>query len=591
MYSLKKYAFLVIFVSASSFDIKSDDLTLVVNGIGSTKANAIVDAQRNALRTSYGEFISTNLTTLNSQLTKNENINLVSGTIKKSKVISINENDFTVPPIIEALMEITVNKGQLVSFAKAIGDNIEIQGSLFGAELRLQEINKKNEVVAMNHLAKKAEIMNAFFDYEISVDSPKGSNIIEDDYFIYSSVSLKTNQNYKNLIMTVQNTLSQIAMTPSEIKKYDELNTPYYGLDLVEIKNPICTKLGLYIGGMEISPLGKYYDGDGRPGAFKYGEPVVLSDTIMHKSLRRQLNMLRTGLELGQLKNKSDVAKQRGVTITESEWRNLVNITCKLGEVNRIYLRAKDSYRSLEKVHAQVFKSILAYELFQQTKTKKKLIFPFQPKPTSSSFLNLSKSNVISINSFIDLNPNNGDFVRKPDAYDQYIEMIVRNQPQDDKNNINKECPKIRGLVFNGFCYKNTEFTDYAWEINKTYAEGEYSFEKYIQSAYYQPSGWISNQKYIEPLSMEEINSILQMREGREVYSRMHDVFLYIAPDKKHANPHLGLTQGGRPLLGLLLIYEEGFEFARLKFEDIVTRDELSNITGYIIDPDKKTKR
>ena len=62
-------------------------------------------------------------------------------------------------------------------------------------------------------------------------------------------------------------------------------------------------------------------------------------------------------------------------------------------------------------------------------------------------------------------------------------------------------------------------------------------------------------------------------------------------PDKKHANPHLGLTQGGRPLLGLLLIYEEGFEFARLKFEDIVTRDELSNITGYIIDPDKKTKR
>ena len=124
---------------------------MVVKGVGDSKANAIIDAQRNALRASYGEFVSNNLTTLDNELTKNETVNLVSGTIKESKVLSESLNDFSIPPITEVLMEITVNKGKLVSFAKAIGDNVEIQGSLFGAELKQQEINKENERVAMEH--------------------------------------------------------------------------------------------------------------------------------------------------------------------------------------------------------------------------------------------------------------------------------------------------------------------------------------------------------------------------------------------------------------------------------------------------------
>ena len=181
-----------------------------IEGIGDSKANAIIDAQRNALRASYGEFVSSNLTTLNNQLTKNENVNLVSGTIKDFKVISESENDFAIPPIVEVLMSVTVNKGKLVSFAKSIGDNVEIQGSLFGAEMRQQEINKNNEAIAMDHLARKAETMSAFFDYEISVSSPVRSPVNEDDYFIYSTLSLKTNKNYRNLTSTVLDTLSLI---------------------------------------------------------------------------------------------------------------------------------------------------------------------------------------------------------------------------------------------------------------------------------------------------------------------------------------------------------------------------------------------
>ena len=196
MMKSNKKIFSLIFLLIFAFPLQAEDITLVVKGIGDSKANAIVDAQRNALRASYGEFVSSNLTTLNNQLTKNENVNLVSGTIKDFKVISESENDFAIPPIVEVLMSVIVNKGKLVSFAKAIGDNVEIQGSLFGAEIRQQEINKNNEAIAMDHLAKKAEIMSAFFDYEISVESPKRSPLNEEDYYIYSSLSLKTNNNY-----------------------------------------------------------------------------------------------------------------------------------------------------------------------------------------------------------------------------------------------------------------------------------------------------------------------------------------------------------------------------------------------------------
>ena len=137
------------------FELKAEDIELNVVGVGDSKASAIIDAQRNALRTSYGEFVSTNLTVLNNELTKNETVNLVSGTIKDFEVLSESINDFAVPPIVEVLLRVTVSKGKLITFAKAIGDTVQVQGSLFGAEIRQQEINKKNELVALEHLEKK----------------------------------------------------------------------------------------------------------------------------------------------------------------------------------------------------------------------------------------------------------------------------------------------------------------------------------------------------------------------------------------------------------------------------------------------------
>lgn len=216
-------------------ELKAEDLELNVVGVGDSKASAIIDAQRNALRTSYGEFVSTNLTVLNNELTKNETVNLVSGTIKDFEVLSESINDFAVPPIVEVLLRVTVSKGKLITFAKAIGDTVQVQGSLFGAEIRQQEINKQNELVALEHLEKKAKQMSAFFDFETKVGTPQQSTLSNNDFIISVVIQLTPNKNFTNLMSALSTTLKQISMSKTERGKYNELNIPIYKLGLINL--------------------------------------------------------------------------------------------------------------------------------------------------------------------------------------------------------------------------------------------------------------------------------------------------------------------------------------------------------------------
>ena len=598
--------YLLIFLLIFAFPLQAEDLTLVVKGIGDSKANAIIDAQRNALRTSYGEYVSTNLTTLNNQLTKNENVNLVSGTIKDFKVISESENDFAVPPIIEVLMEVTVNKGKLVSFAKAIGDNVEIQGSLFGAEIRQQEINKNNEAIAMDHLAKKAETMSAFFDYEISVESPKRSPVNEDDYFIYSSLSLTTNQNYRNLTMTVLDTISQIAMRPDEMKKYEELGTPYYRLDIIDIKNPICSVLNNSFLDMDIwenynrpaviaekdNPTGYWVNK--RLG--KYGDPELTGlarPGITIERLRDRLNNDEYWLER---KDKSDITQQKGVAI-ETNFAKYADVICNYGKVNRFYLRAKESFLSLQNIRQQIEKSIVAYEVSRKTRTDSKFIFPFS----------LSLANIGLESSLWPLSGSEDD---KKDIIDpdnlMLKERILKRQTDEDKKKVSDEC--VDELWPHGtidICYKDTDYTEFAKDVSRIFAFDGY--RPAVRMGYYEAGGFFSDPKFYSPLTATEKNSICQSRLSRRISGGYTSADVKKScEDKRTRIRGLAINSQVNPVFaymnwtglfedqskfGMFFVFPHGHEFSVLKFEDVVDREKLSTITGYVVDPDKLTKR
>ena len=593
-----------------SFGILSDDVTLVVKGIGDSKATAIIDAQRNALRASYGEFVSNNLTTLDNELTKNETVNLVSGTIQDSKLLSESTDDFSIPPIIEVLMKITVNKGKLVSFAKAIGDNVEIQGSLFGAEIKQQEINKNNEVTAMEHLAKKAETMSTFFDYEITVQSPKRSAVIQDEYFIYSSMSLTTNQNYRNLTSTVLNTISQIAMKPDEIEKYKELGTPFYRLDVINIQNPICYRLRA----LGLDDMWKHFGRDfqnplNNPSPFERmlieaGNDLELTGW---ENTAMTLDQVKSTLENSDYlfdydwknrKDKSDITKQRGVTIitNKSYFDELVVIVCNAGKVDRFYLRSKDSYSNFEKIRQQVEKSIVRYEVLRKTTTDSKLIFPF-------SFTQPSKGEI-----------GNPPFKYLENAasnilYDEKSlmlkERVLERQTEEDKNKVSNECvDELWPMGEINVCYKDTDYTEFAKDVTRMYDNS--SYRPTLRVGYYDDGGFFGDPEFFSPLSEDELNSICQSRavqaesskqEAKDycekqnhtrpltytsMLSRMSPVFLY------YQSRSSGLSSD---TFGSFFIFPQEHKFSVLNYEDVVDTQKLSTITGYVIDPDKLTKR
>jgi len=607
--SIKKFLLLIILVSAS-FNILSDEITLVVSGIGDSKAAATIDAQRNALRASYGEFISNNLTTLDNELTKNETVNLVSGTIQDSKVLSESKDDFSVPPIIEVLVEITVNRGKLVSFAKAIGDNVEIQGSLFGAEIRQQEINKNNELTAMEHLAKKAETMATFFDYEMTVQSPKRSPVIQDDYFIYSSMSLITNQNYRNLTSTVLDTISQVAMKSDEIEKYNELGTPFYRLDVINIQNPICYRLDalgliedMWDNYNEYNEEALKDPGPNLRKLMKAGDPEMTIMSYDPKTLEQIRYALENNDYEGYWKNrkdKSNISKQRGVTISKGI-RDYVYITCNAGRVDRFYLRSKDSYRNFEKIRQQIEKSIVGYEVSRKTRTDSKLIFPF-------SFTNPSRAEI-----------GNPDFAYLEDGPEKYLfdkkslmlkERILERQTQEDKNKVSNECTdELWPMGEIDICYEDTDYTEFAKDVTRIYDSSDYS--PTLRVGYYEAGGFFSDPEFFSPLSKEDLNSICQSRTIQAEYSKEEaedfcEKDNSPSKERRRSRPviHNGMLSRQSPvflyyedrfgvdnIFGSFFIFPQDHKFSVLNFEDVVDTQKLSTITGYEVDPDNLTKR
>jgi len=552
--------------------LQAQEINLTVTGVGNTKADAIIDAQRNALRTSYGEIVSTNLTTLNNELTKNETVNLVFGTIKDFKILSESVNDFSVPPITEVLMQITVNKGQLVSFAKAIGDSVEIQGSIYGAELRLQEINKKNEAVAMKHLEKKAEIISSLFDYKIKVKDPKMSPILEDDFFIYSSVTLETNQNFANLMDAITKTIEEIAVKPSEKINYIKLNVPLYKLDILKIIEPKCADLLTpeSIDSGDSTPSFSLSDEEGLryprsfPGKLSYKKFIVERDL-------KQMNIV----EFPKPKSRWGSTpwpkpKKKGIEVLYENFTNhSVNygwgkqqgykIECTLAEIDRIFLRSKDSYQSIERINALIKKNINSYHVYRKIRGGEKLIYP---NIFNNKNMNWWREAYLQDYSTI-LSSRLVSYDRDGYLSDLSLKNMVKKSIPNDNlftvNNIGRRDSK--NVCARGLCYKDTNFPPHAYDVQRLKLLPVLGWEV--------NEGFIfDSRRWVYPkLSEEFVKSYKTMREFT-YNSGMHSI---------------QVGSSGQ----ILQIYPINSFFAVLHYEDIVKRNELSKITGYSVEQDK----
>jgi len=250
------------FVQAQS---TNDEVTLVVSADGTSKEEATKVALRSAIEQAYGTFVSANTTILNDELVKDEIVTITSGNIKQYKEIA---SERTPDGKTFVTLQATVCISKLVSYAKSKGASTEFAGAAFGMDMKMKELNKKNEEKALDNLVAQAKrMMPSAFNYELSVvepslcpqqvrdpnykQTPIGNNDANigdvdkmiaragtkgkthDDYYLsYFTIKVIPTEQMKNLVKYINEVCMSLSLSVEEIQDYNKKGIKTF---------PVCT--------------------------------------------------------------------------------------------------------------------------------------------------------------------------------------------------------------------------------------------------------------------------------------------------------------------------------------------------------------
>lgn len=217
----------------------NDEVTLIVTGKAATTERATTIALRSAIEQAYGTFVSANTTILNDDLVKDEIVTISNGNIKSYRVLNeIKCEDGQMMVTLDA----TVCISKLVNYAKSKGASTEFAGATFAQNMKMKELNKKNELQALqNLLTMVKELLPVTFDkklYVLDPTIPKSritesgipDPILKEQYNHYQNLTDGYYQMEMHVVMEPRdnawaflNTLGAIAMNQEEIAEYQKV--------------------------------------------------------------------------------------------------------------------------------------------------------------------------------------------------------------------------------------------------------------------------------------------------------------------------------------------------------------------------------
>lgn len=209
-------------------------VTLVVNGTGQTKEEATKNALRSAIEQAFGTFVSANTEVLNDELIKDEITTVSTGNIKSFKELSVSQ---TSNGLYDASVQATVSIDQLTKFAQSKGMQAELAGATFVMNMKMRELNKKNELLAIDHMIEKAKAIakNGLFDYKLEIGEPQFAG--NPNYSIKIKILFCENENTKLFYKTIYETLKALSLSEADKVKYQEANLGYYSYNKQLIEN------------------------------------------------------------------------------------------------------------------------------------------------------------------------------------------------------------------------------------------------------------------------------------------------------------------------------------------------------------------
>ena len=143
---------------------------MVVSGEGPNRTEATMNALRSAIEQAYGTFVSASTEIMNDELVKDEIATVASGNIKSYKELS----SIVLPNGNAAVtLSATVSIGKLIQYTQSHGGSAEFAGQTSMMNIRMRELNKRNELKALNDmLVQLRELENDLFDFSLEVKNP-----------------------------------------------------------------------------------------------------------------------------------------------------------------------------------------------------------------------------------------------------------------------------------------------------------------------------------------------------------------------------------------------------------------------------------
>ena len=215
---------------------KGKTVTLTEIGQGKTKDDAKYNALRNALEKAFGTFISSNTTIFKDELVKDEIVSVSSGNIQNFEILSETQMpDGSYTSVVKA----TVSIGKLTSFCESKGIAVEFKGGLFAANIKLKELNKKNEIEVINNLYKIIDkISEDIFDYSIEVAEPqkkfKNYESNFDEWELGIAVKAKMNDNINSVADIITKTITSLSLSGEEVISYRNQNISTYTVKIIQ---------------------------------------------------------------------------------------------------------------------------------------------------------------------------------------------------------------------------------------------------------------------------------------------------------------------------------------------------------------------
>jgi hypothetical protein len=228
-----------------------DDVSLVVSGDGPTKESATHVALRSAIEQAYGVFVSANTEILNDELVKDEIATVTSGNVKSyeelSSVVLPNGNHLV-------SLKAVVSTKKLTAYAQSKGASCEFAGAIFGANLKLYELNKKNTEIAFENLIKQAKALAPYlYTPTLQMGTPQKSG--DNTFEVPFTISLYSTPSTNEFINLIYSTLEALKINDEQLAMLDAMNLNYSTIDISSLYGR-----SFYCSFYVSFPLERFYD-------------------------------------------------------------------------------------------------------------------------------------------------------------------------------------------------------------------------------------------------------------------------------------------------------------------------------------------